>query len=202
MSFLDKIQSLGQNASDKAKDTAEVFKINSQISDAEKKINSLYHEIGKKYCAVSETHNIPELAELVQQVNMTVMQIEQLRKQANTLKGYMTCPKCNAQAKTGSVFCSTCGYQFPEVKKTFCSGCGSQIDADQAFCIHCGTPVPQAAPAVEAAPAPAEPAPAVEAAPAPAEPVPAAPAAVSCPTCSQEVPADMNFCKYCGTKVR
>ncbi len=181
MSFMDKMSALGQNVSNKAKDTAGVMKVNSQISEAERNLNSLYHEIGRKYCEIAGGYNIPELADSVQLVSLMISQIDQMRKQLNTLKGVMTCPKCNAQVKTGSMFCNTCGYQFPVVMKKHCRTCGAELGEDQAFCITCGTPV-----AAEPAPAPAA----------------DTPAEINCPNCNERIPADMNFCKFCGTKVK
>ncbi len=208
MSFMDKVSSLSQNVSNKVKDTAGVVRINSQISDAEKTLNALYHDIGRKYCEIHGEYNIPILAESVEQVARIIAQIEQMRKQVNVLKGIVSCPKCNAQVKSGSMFCSSCGYQFPVVMKKRCRNCGCELNDDQAFCINCGTPVSAEAPAAETAqPAPVAetvpPTPAAESVPTTsADSSESAAATITCPTCGQQVPGDMNFCKYCGTKVK
>lgn len=186
MSFMEKMSTLSQNVSNKAKDTAGVVRINSQISESEKALNSLYHEIGRKYCEIHDQHNIPVLADSVEQVKLIVSQIDQMRKQVNVLKGVMSCPKCNAQVKSGTMFCSTCGYQFPVVMKKRCKTCGCELNDDQAFCINCGTPAANEAPAPAPAPGPG----------------PGVVTSVACPTCGQMVPGEMNFCKFCGTKVK
>ena len=69
MAFLDeigkKISQTGQDMMQKTKDTAESMKLNGAIADEEKRIQTLYLEIGKKYYELHAESYEPALEEEV-----------------------------------------------------------------------------------------------------------------------------------------
>lgn len=93
-----------------------------------------------------------------------------------------------------------------------CANCGTVLEANQVFCVVCGTrvevPAPEAAPVVaetivEESPV-VEAAPVMEEIPAQPEPMPAletAPAGKTCANCGAALEADQVFCVVCGTRV-
>ena len=72
-----------------------------------------------------------------------------------------------------------------------CVHCGALVEKGMRFCIECGQPLEEAAPA---------PAPDVEA-PAPSSGVDAEKEGKVCPNCGATLAADMMFCTECGTKL-
>jgi hypothetical protein len=86
----------------------------------------------------------------------------------------------------------------------FCTKCGNQLNEGAAFCPKCGTaasapPLPETAPAVNFAQAPAQ------YPPAQAVPIPQAPSVTRCPGCGADIPAaninqstGMALCAACG----
>ena len=57
-----------------------------------------------------------------------------------------TCPKCGAEIKSDSLFCTSCGTKIEKPKEkverpSFCPYCGSKLNADSAFCSNCGNKV-------------------------------------------------------------
>ena len=96
MAFFDdvkkKVTQAGHSAAKSARDFSETAKLNSQISDAQKQINQLYTQIGYEiYCA----HNadpLPEVAQLIEQLNALHTQIEGLQAQIQTINAGSICP--------------------------------------------------------------------------------------------------------------
>ena len=182
MAFFDemkkKVSQVGQSAAKSAKDFSETTRLNSEISDAENRINQLYTRIGYEiYCA----HNadpLPEVATLIEQINTLHDRIDNCRLQIETINAANRCPNCGAKVKPGMAFCSGCGAPLaqPEpqsVEQTLCPACGAPIAPGAAFCTSCGsrlTPAPEpvqepqfpAAPLADAAPAQEPAAPAVQ----------------------------------------
>ena len=197
MSFFDNIGSkasaAGQAAAEKARNFAEVNRLNGVISDHEKRISRLYFEIGQSYYERHKDDPEAEELERIAAITDTNEKIAVCRNQIKTLKGVEKCPNCGADVQNGSQFCNNCGTRMPPASmKTApkagltCPTCGTELESDAAFCFNCGTklaPTPAPAPA----PAPAEPA--VEE------------LKRSCPNCGTELESDAAFCFNCGAKL-
>lgn len=196
MSFLDNIGSkasaAGQAAAEKARNFAEVNRLNGVISDHEKRISRLYFEIGQSYYERHKDDPEAEELERIAAITDTNEKIAVCREQIKTLKGVEKCPNCGADVQNGSQFCNNCGTRMPPASmKTApkagltCPTCGAAVAEGNLFCNNCGTklaPTPAPAPA----PAPAEPA--VEE------------LKRSCPNCGTELESDAAFCFNCGAK--
>lgn len=196
MSFLDNIGSkasaAGQAAAEKARNFAEVNRLNGVISDHEKRISRLYFEIGQSYYERHKGDPEAEELERIAAITDTNEKIAVCREQIKTLKGVEKCPNCGADVQNGSQFCNNCGTRMPPASmKTApkagltCPTCGAAVAEGNLFCNNCGTklaPTPAPAPA----PAPAEPA--VEE------------LKRSCPNCGTELESDAAFCFNCGAK--
>ena len=197
MSFFDNIGSkasaAGQAAAEKARNFAEVNRLNGVISDHEKRISRLYFEIGQSYYERHKDDPEAEELERIAEITDTNEKIAVCRNQIKTLKGVEKCPNCGADVQNGSQFCNKCGTRMPPASmKTApkagltCPTCGTELESDAAFCFNCGTklaPTPAPAPA----PAPAEPA--VEE------------LKRSCPNCGAALESDDAFCFNCGAKL-
>lgn len=93
----------------KAKDMAEVTKLNGQISTEEIKIKEAYLAIGKRYFE----ENMGEVSDAYINdftiINEAKARISELQEQIKTIKGVFSCPNCGAEVTTESAFCSSCG---------------------------------------------------------------------------------------------
>lgn len=190
MAFFDelskKISQTSQGVVQKTKDTAEILKLNSAISDEEKKINSFYTELGKayfeKYCDSCEE----DFQNTITSIKESQAKIEQFSEQVKKLKGIVRCPNCNNDVQYGSPFCNSCGTKLetekpaPSVADKKCAKCGAPLSENSAFCTRCGTKVeqPVAQPQTDTAQD-----------------------KKTCPVCNQSVPATCAFCIYCGTSL-
>lgn len=186
MAFFDelgkKLTDGGQKAAEQARAFAEVNKLNSQVSEQEKKITQFYAQIGRDYY---EAHtNDPEdcVKASVEAINLAKQTIEKLKAQITAIKGDSTCPKCGAAISKGTVFCSQCGEKIPAAPEPFvevvlkCPSCGTAVEAGQRFCVHCGCTLPDTAEEAQ-------------------------PATKKCPECGAEVEADAICCTSCGQKL-
>lgn len=178
-----KISTTSQNAVNKAKEVAEVAKINSMISDEENKINSNYYQIGKLYVALHKNDCEDNFATMINDIVNAEKKIVEYREQIQSIKGIVKCPKCGAEVSVESAFCHACGAPMP-VKKVeptnsdmvVCAKCNSQVKAGMKFCTACGS-------AMEVK-------------------QPAAPKEKVCPACGFKTSdIESAFCHNCGGKL-
>lgn len=155
MAFFD---NLGKKASEatakamqKAQELSETTKLNSMISEEEKKIDNTYYQIGKLYVSVHGKDAGAEFAGMVAAVADSVQKISTYRKQIQDLRGVQRCEKCGAEVARGAAFCSSCGTPMPKVEAPVpedsvrCENCGALIKSGMRFCTSCGKPLPQPA---------------------------------------------------------
>ena len=170
--FGKKITEAGQGAIAKAKDFADIAKLNSGISEAEQNINSAYTEIGRLYYEVHQNDYEECFAEQFSTVRALSEKIQELEKQIIDVKGVVKCPNCGAEVPKTASFCAVCGSAIPvqpaaeepvdqDVKK--CPACGEIIKSGASFCMKCGAKIENAEPIADEQ--------------APDEPVPEEPAA-------------------------
>ena len=174
-----KISETSQGVVQKTKDTAEVMRLNSAISDAEKKITAIYTKIGEIYCEKKADSAEPDFAELVAAVKELKVNINNYNEQINKLKGLIFCPNCNAALPPETIFCSLCGTRMPQelsqpkADEKLCPSCGAPVKEGMAFCTSCGLKLGEVA--VQSAP--------------------------TCKKCGATLQDGMKFCTTCGAMV-
>ncbi len=145
MAFFDdiskKISEVSQSAVGKTRDTADLFKLKGEISDEEKKLTSLYAEIGKLYCTLHSEDFEPQFQGLMAGVKETINGIADRQAQIQRIKKISICSNCGAEISLENRYCIVCGA--PRVmnpNNTTCVNCGKIIEEGNRFCIYCGTP--------------------------------------------------------------
>lgn len=145
MAFFDdigrRISQAGQGALKKTRDVADSVKINADISDQERRINTLFTQIGRTYFYTYESDPDEKFVELFNSVKEANARIEQLRKQLSAIKDTCRCSNCGAMNPSNSVFCTTCGAKIEAqqtVSGAYCINCGKMIAAGTRFCNFCG----------------------------------------------------------------
>lgn len=173
-----KISETSQGVVQKTKDTAEVMRLNSAISDAEKKITAIYTKIGEIYCEKKADSAEPDFAELVAAVKELKVNINNYNEQINKLKGLIFCPNCNAALPPETIFCSLCGTRMPQevsqpkTDEKLCPSCGAPVKEGMAFCTSCGLKLGEVAQQVP-----------------------------TCKKCGAVLKDGMKFCTTCGAMV-
>ena len=146
MAFFDdiskKISEVSQSAAGKTRDTADLFKLKGEISDEEKKLTSLYAEIGKLYCTLHSEDFEPQFQGLMAGVKETVSGIADRQAQIQRIKKISICSNCGAEVSLENRYCIVCGApRVTNPNNTTCVNCGKIIEEGNRFCIYCGTPV-------------------------------------------------------------
>jgi hypothetical protein len=131
------------NAIRGTKDFTETAKLNSQIADEKKQIQSIYNQIGKLYYETNP-HDDSPLGKLCADINKCNKRIEEREKEKLEIKAAKKCSNCGANVAANTAFCVKCGHKLdaphsqPTVPKKFCTGCGNAMSIDATFCTSCG----------------------------------------------------------------
>lgn len=191
-------ESLGKKASEatakaiqKAQDLSETTKLNALISDAEKKVNDTYCQVGKLYVSLHGGDGDEAFAGMIASISEAEQKISAYRMQIQDIKGVQRCEKCGAEVARGVAFCSACGAPMPKMETiaaddyTKCENCGTMVSRGMRFCTSCGKPL-AAATVSEVT-----------------EPMADEDNADDriCLNCGAKIENDTAFCTACGTKI-
>lgn len=151
MAFFDeigkKLSQTGQAAVQKTKQMADVAKLNSDISDEEKKSTNIYYQIGQLYVSLHKDNPESDFEVLIDQLNESQTKIENLKQQIQDIKGVKRCTTCGAEIPNNATFCSSCGTAVTQQKAVDaanlikCANCGKMIEKGMKFCTFCGSEV-------------------------------------------------------------
>jgi rRNA maturation endonuclease Nob1 len=139
MSFFDdfgkKISSVSQEAIAKTKDFADVTKLNSNISEEERKINSAYSEIGKMYFELHSDDYEECFGTQFLAIKESKEKIKDYEKQIVNIKGVVKCPNCGTEVPKTAAFCASCGsaitQEKPEVEVQEVKETVEEVDENQ-----------------------------------------------------------------------
>lgn len=195
MAFFD---NLGKKASEatakairKAQELSETTKLNSLISDEEKKVNNAYYQIGKLYVSLHSGDGDEAFAGMIAGIFEAEQRISAYRAQLQDIKGVQRCEKCGAEVTRGVAFCSACGAPMPRAETGVpedcvrCENCGTMVKREMRFCTSCGKPMIM--------PIISETAKSTETGENADEKL--------CPSCGAKIETDIAFCTECGAKL-
>lgn len=179
----------------KAQEFSEATRINSLISDEEKKINNIYYQIGKLYVSLHGADAEEEFIGMVGDIAEAERKISDYRKQIQELKGVQRCEKCGAEVAKDAAFCSSCGTPMPKAEETVieddcvkCESCGASVKRGMRFCTSCGKPLMNTS--VIQSVSDGE-----------VEEVKSEIIEKTCSGCGAKITEDIAFCTECGTKL-
>lgn len=129
MAFFSKLtetlSDTGKVVAQKAKDVAEITKMNGQIATEENRINAAFVAIGKRFFEEAAGEISDEYINDFSVINESRAKIKELQEQIKDIKGVFNCPGCGAEVSTDSAFCSSCGAKIeqpkPEKEEESCS---------------------------------------------------------------------------------
>jgi predicted amidophosphoribosyltransferase len=140
----DTVTTTGQNVVKGTKNMTDTVRLNSQISNEQKLLTTLYAEIGEIYYQhFGKTADGP-FQERCANVSSALERIAGCQFELQQIKGMMSCPKCGTEIVVNVSFCSGCGSPVervpsaPSMQRKFCTDCGAELEADASFCISCG----------------------------------------------------------------
>ena len=155
MAFFDKlgetISTKSKDVAKKAKDFANISKLNSQIASEEDTVNTTFQSIGQEYFITNQDDVTSAYTDRFKVIMDAKKRIENLRKDIQDIKGTRKCTNCGGEVPVNMVFCSSCGSKVEDIPvqkeeqaatKT-CLKCGTEIDENVAFCTNCGAQIEQ-----------------------------------------------------------
>lgn len=131
MDIFDEMGKRLGNVGQRTKDAAESARLNSLVSEQEKKIKTICQELGKLYLSLHGPEDCePALADYVKEAGECYQKIADLREKIRVLKGLRQCPHCGAQIPAGTAYCGSCGKRVDEApiqedNAKRCGVCGS-----------------------------------------------------------------------------
>lgn len=144
----EKIKDTSKSVADKAKEMSEVSKLNAKISATENKLNRAYLEIGKLYCDKYSGEMLEEFQPHLEVINNTIVELDDMKRQVRSLKGYRNCQNCGASIGQNDIFCRACGAKneiieeqvvdVHKVKEKVCPICKAVVSEDSEYCNTCG----------------------------------------------------------------
>lgn len=154
MSILDqigaKITDVSAGATQQAKNSVDIVKLNGIISSEKQKLSAYYQQIGEAYYAANCENPPTDYAEMFETVNASLRTIQSSQKRIEELKGIKQCPECGAQISVGTQFCPSCGKPVKNEETVVaddsitCSNCGNKVNSGARFCNKCGSPIQKA----------------------------------------------------------
>lgn len=142
--FGKKITQSSQDAMKKAKEFAEVTKLNGLITDEDRIMNDLYMQIGIKYFEMYSGTTDDNFIQLCSSIKECREKIASYEKEIQKMKHIKLCPECGQECSLNNAFCSACGVKLSEVEKEaaiYCQSCGKELTKEDVFCTKCGQKV-------------------------------------------------------------
>lgn len=203
MSFFDKMGKAISDATstvvEKTKSSTDTIRLNGQINDEERKIQTAYVNIGKKYVELHKLDAEPEFQEELTAIAESQRKITEYQAQIRKNKHMVLCTNCGAEISETLLHCTSCGAENPVGQRLarereeqaaaqraaeaaaaagqICPKCGKPRTAGARFCTGCGMAFPASEPT-------------------------AAPAQRPCPKCGAMVPVESGFCMHCGASMQ
>ncbi|WP_049917358.1 MULTISPECIES: zinc ribbon domain-containing protein [Bacillota] len=118
MGFFDKLKEGASKAADKAKESVEVVRLNSQISAKRKDIEKNYIQIGEAVFQANLSNDLtaaePAITKSSEQIVALQQEIDELEEKIMEIKDEKDCV-CGKVVPIDTKFCPSCGHKFEEV---------------------------------------------------------------------------------------
>ena len=110
-----KVRKFSRDTMEEVQKMNEVRQLNGRINEEQKKIQSLYAEIGKKLYEQYKEEALAGFEAEIHAISDKFIRIAELKEQIRNVKGVVLCPCCNMEVSATERFCSNCGNKMPEV---------------------------------------------------------------------------------------
>jgi predicted nucleic acid-binding Zn ribbon protein len=142
-----KVTDTTQGAVKATKELAETARLNSQISEAQRKLANLQSQLGRMYFEKYGAEAEPPFNEICTAIIAANEQIAKLQLDIQMVKGVKHCPNCGNDVPMSSAFCGKCGSAVANpaqvqpveaVEVLRCVHCGEELESGSLFCGSCG----------------------------------------------------------------
>ena len=169
-----KISQTAQGAIKGTRDLTEVSRLNGQILDEQKAMDSFFLQLGKKYYELHTNSADENFAHFCNSITACIEKIAALKKEVHNIKGMKKCPGCGAEIPIATLYCEVCGC---ETKNDVTQAEGNAVQAEGNAVQAEGNAVQAEGNAVQAK------------------------TPGTCPNCNIALPEHVSFCTGCGHKL-
>lgn len=148
MTFIDKfgqaLTNAGQETATKAKNFADISRLNSSINTLNQEINQLTLDLGRAYYERHKNDYVfLEEPERMTSIRNAYEEISRYQEQIDQIRGVERCQSCGVSNPAGSTFCSSCGAKIikssPATQEgKLCPQCHASVGDNDSFCMSCG----------------------------------------------------------------
>ena len=156
------------------------------MEEEKSKIQKMYVQIGQQYILKHGDNPEDEFGQWIDQIKDSEKKIADLQQKIQTLKGVRLCPSCGSEVPAQAAFCIFCGTAMPKVPVA--------SEEDTVACPNCGAVMKKGAKFCFSC---GQPIAAVEVEPPIDPPVQNR----FCRNCGAEAEGDAVFCTICGAKI-
>ena len=138
----------GKDVAEKAKEIAEVNRLNGQIHTQKHAAEKIYIEIGKMVSGQREDLSALNVTEHLEKLDSIQAEIARLQKEVLRVKGVRQCENCKAEISGNMAFCPECGSPVPAAEedtpeqdvptRIYCPDCHREVEPDMVLCPFCG----------------------------------------------------------------
>lgn len=160
MAFFEKVgetlAARSRDVADKAREMAEVNRLNGQLHTQRSTEEKIYMEIGRMIYENREDWQSVDIADQLERLDSVQEEIAHLQKEILRVKGLRRCGNCGAEIDRNVSFCPKCGLAMEalreeeeapgegaqedveETEAGRCPGCNQEIEPGAVFCPFCG----------------------------------------------------------------
>lgn len=151
MALRDKLNNLAATATNKANSAIENGKLTLRISNEERKISELTHNMGELlldeldagetfndeimalYSSIASAREVIACAKAEMDANRQTEEVIDVDVVVSS-----ACETCGSELLGDAKFCATCGTKVAQEQTSTCPSCGAELPEGANFCIQCG----------------------------------------------------------------
>ena len=139
MAFFDELSKKAGSIAASAQKTANVAKLQHQISQKQSEFDALYHQIGQIYYSCRQRGVQPDesIGALCDRVTALCQEIEGLNNEVDRIRNVRRCAACGKVIDRNVKFCPNCGAKAAEESKVYINWPKAEEKTDADECASC-----------------------------------------------------------------
>lgn len=144
----DTLSNKGQDVTKKAKEIAEITRLNAQIASCQNHMKQVYVQLGETYFNNNRDNRDTIYEDMMAMLRADADQIEACQKEIVSAKQKKICVGCGEAIANDAQYCPHCGAKNEIIETgevvddvTKCPVCGAEVDIDDTYCASCGAEI-------------------------------------------------------------
>ena len=130
----NKVSEAGSSLSRRARNYSDQARIEADMSMAQAELDRTYNNLGRMFYDKLKGREVPEeeAKALAERVDLIGRDLQEMHRQYNLIRGLVSCSKCGADVPIGTAYCPACGSPIPQAQPA------PQAAPQGPVCISCG----------------------------------------------------------------